>query len=89
MHPLIDIETHNMGIIYYVGTRIEKIGNGKVETVTDESKEVKRVLFTFDPDTQLFSSVDLSSITVEHARMDYAYKTKTLNYKNPYTLPIV
>ena len=88
MHPLIDIERHMLGIIYYVGTRVEKIEKGKIETVTDETRDVKRVVFTFDPVFQLFSSVDLSSVTIEYARMDYAYKTKTLNYKNPYTLSI-
>lgn len=88
MHPLIEIEKDNSGIIYYVGTRVEKIGNGKIQTVTDESRDVKRVVFAFDPDTQLFSSVDLKSVIIEYARMDYAYRIHHLNYKNPYTLPI-
>lgn len=88
MHPLIEIEKDNSGIIYYVPTRVEKIGNGKIETVTDESRDVKRVVFAFDPGTQLFSSVDLKSFTVNEARIDYAYRIHHLNYKNPYTLPI-
>ncbi len=88
MHTLIEIEKDNWGIIYYVGTRVEKIGKGKIETVTDESRDVKRVVFAFDPDSQLFSSVDLKSFTADEARIDYAYRIHRLNYKNPYTLPI-
>lgn len=88
MHTLIEIEKAFCGIIYYVPTRVEKIENGKIQTVTDETRDVKRVVFAFDPVFQLFSSVDLKSFTADEARIDYSYRIHRLNYKNPYTLPI-